>query len=1134
MTAFRLLQLVESRALLDPKSVVQLREQLASVQRSVTADELAKLLVKRGRLTEYQANSLLDDLRELARAEQAGVDLAADTESSLELLADSDEELIPLEAVPVAEPVAVEVDEQELESSETSPPIGELGALGDEAEFVGGAASTSGNRFNIKSLFARKQGWQRGGRGPNFLLVGSGALVLLSLLGGLIYFFLTRESGDALFEAAQEAYSAQAYDNAIKNYDSFLRKFSRHPSYSLAKVRRELSLIRKPVETADWDRAIDQFESGLENMKPEPAFREVQPELAGILPTIFDGFATQADAATGADEKEQQLGLAAKVYAQIEDPTTLPGSQRQSIELSLKDTQKLIAKVERDITRERSLDDALVDISKAVGVNNTMKAYAVHKMLIDQYPGLRSNSALVQQMGQIAEAEKNAVVVLDSGLKATASDYPLQIPNRVLVARRRGAEGTGVPGQVFAMAHGALYGLSADSGKTLWRRWLGFESMGSPVTLGVGQSTDVIMFDAARQELLRLDGPTGTLQWRLEVAEACAQPVVRGQILLAMRSGKLMSVDPQSGKVGRVANLPQPITSPPLVAGERGTIYQAGDHSSLYVFDGESLQCQAVYSTGHRAGTVTVAPILIGRYLLVAERSGANYTMLQPILLDDRGLAVEMGGDANVLRLDGYVVDSLRLSETSAVLTTDLGATYIVAADSTDAEQQLRVIAATAPSGASASPSYSAIVDGQVLVAGRGLERFEFQSANGSLVSRWTFSEPSIHVAAPLQRGKAWFIQYKRPASQAVRVLAFTWSGAGPSELVSKWSVDLGAAPAGPALFDKAARGVIAVANDASGWKVDAAAMKAKSQDIAFAELPGRTVFEWSGRTDNGITVYAARDGRKSYLLYDPTNRGSKLQRNDLQISAKRLACPLAVVGDRMIACDDSGSVHLIEPKSGKPLAKPYRHNSQLDATVDWVQPTALPDGSIVVATREGLFGLLAVNDGRLESKLSQSHETSLQSGLVSLADHVFVIGRSGSVTSLLCLNGNDLAIIESTPLDGPCNAGPFVVGDSVVCVVDKQLFAFDTNGQRLWTSELPDTPLVGAPAIDRSGWICASQAGRLWRVDAETGATLPWKAGSQQATFDAGEPLGATPLVMGSRLILIGRDCTLFILSLE
>ena len=1153
MSGLQLIELAEKRGLLDPQVVNDLRQKLRAKGDSVTAKEVAQHLVKRGRLTQFQADGLLDNVRLVAEAAAEGVDLLGDTEdaievSELELIDEAEAAtLTPLEAEPIRTgppPLASTAEAVDDLAAALNPdtaaavPTADVDKAKAVVQPGPGEVPADQPSRSLKSLFVRQQGWrQRKRGGPSMIMLGAGALVLLSVLGLFLFFFLTRETGDEYFQAAEQDYQAESYENAIKKYDLFTAKFRKHPKYSLAMVRSQLARMRQPVQAGNWDRAWQAVGRGLSAIQDEPAFDQAAPELAGVLPAIYAGFAHRAAATESIEEKQQQVDLAAEVLALIKKPEVLPGSQRRAIELRLREVQKDLDVVERTIARQRGLEAAISAIQDAVGQRDTVKAYALHKQLLSRFPGLRANQQLATVVRSIAEREKDAVVVSDGRAQATTEDDRSPGGQRVLLAKRRLQAKTDATGQLFSFANGALYGLAADNGRVLWRRHIGLAAVGMPGTLGSGDGQDVLITDRQKQHVLRLDGDNGQLVWRLALDEPVTDPVVAlDRVYVSLASGKLLSIDPLTGNVLRVASLPQPLYSPPQVDAARGVLYLAGNHSSVFVFDAESLECLGVYATGHPEGSLVVAPIVVGNHLLLAERSGTDFTRLIPLARNDNGLIRAADSWPEAVRIEGHVSSAVPISENAVLLATRAGAAFIVASEGRTRSGDIRIAARSPVTSSSPAPFFGLPLGDTVLLAGRGLERFEYQPANGTLVSRWALAEPSLHVAAPERRGNTLFVQYKRPTSQAVRVAALAIDDQ-QAQPQAQWSVDLGSAPAGPPMVDKRSRSIVVVSRDSGAWELGSRSFQSGRQDEAAADLPGRTQFLGGEPLGEGARFFAATDQGSGYLIYDSAQPGTHLLRRDVRLPAQQLACRLVAAGDELIACTRSGLVYLIDPLSGKPAGTPFQPKLRLGAQVNWLPPAHLADERIVVGTAGGKFRLLKREAGdapRLTSVVSRIHDGQYVGGMMAAADHVVVTRRRGHQHELVFLRAADLECVAAVPLEGTLAAGPFLVDTLVVCATDdKRLLAFSAQGQPVWSVPLPAGPLAGAPVAAGDTWFCADVNGHVWRLDADSGQPRKWSAGSDDELHYLGEPLGSRPVLTSSRLFVLGRDCTLLMVAL-
>ena len=147
-------------------------------------------------------------------------------------------------------------------------------------------------------------------------------------------------------------------------------------------------------------------------------------------------------------------------------------------------------------------------------------------------------------------------------------------------------------GQVaLAAVDGAVYGLDAATGKVLWRRFVGFDA--NPQAAGL--SADAACRRARQRRpagrygrttnCCGVEGATGRLRWRHAVGEPFdAYPVVADdRILVATRSGKLITIAAESGDSAGYVQLPQGLRVAPVVDPRRSMAYQVADHTNLFV-----------------------------------------------------------------------------------------------------------------------------------------------------------------------------------------------------------------------------------------------------------------------------------------------------------------------------------------------------------------------------------------------------------------------------------------------------------------------------------------------------------------------------------------------------------------------
>ena len=178
------------------------------------------------------------------------------------------------------------------------------------------------------------------------------------------------------------------------------------------------------------------------------------------------------------------------------------------------------------------------------------------------------------------------------------------------------------------MIEGAVYALELNTGKVLWRRYVGHETQILPIPVSRDPAADVLITDSRSNELYRLEATTGKVRWRLPIGEPFHSPTLAEEkLLIATSSGKLLDVNLASGASDRRLILPQKLTVPPAYDAKNNRFLQLGEHSTLFVIN-SSLACEETYYVGHKAGSIIVPPVLALEHLLIVESPADDHSFL--------------------------------------------------------------------------------------------------------------------------------------------------------------------------------------------------------------------------------------------------------------------------------------------------------------------------------------------------------------------------------------------------------------------------------------------------------------------------------------------------------------------------
>ena len=1213
--ADRFLSVLQERDLLPAKLIDGLRTQVTQSKKPVPAEAVAKRLIEAGQLTPALAERLLAAGSEEVSApvepetkkaddrpahSEGHVPCPTDGTASPAEEEDDDLQLAPLDdgpgrrfkpAVPKA-PARETTPKTPAQQPSPKPPPQVIGAgqppppppanapvslldedrtpgQGDSAGTAGrepldgmmGGAALDAAAGGPLLVTPGGKGWRRlfwprrpTGRKANvwdspLLLVGGGILLLLVfMLIGLV-FVLGRQTGNEALRLANADYDNGSYSQAIHKYNQYLEKFGSHHGVSLARVNRGLAQLRQVTlkGTSDWPAAFQVAKGVLEKISLEKEeFPRAQGDVSGVLLTIARGLAAQArenpDPAL-VEKTRETLALMRKYVP----PSPLPVREMSEIEASL-------ALTEREIARDYRLAEAIAEMKQQVGQGNTQQAYAIRKALLKDYPLLADDEQLGPTLIEISRAQQQAVETVQKEQPAKKDQPATPLLATVAVARRVGAgSAPDAAGRVvFALAGGAAYGLDAESGRVLWRRFVGFDANGRrpsfpPTPTRPEPGSDVLLLDAVGNELLRVEADSGRVRWRHAIGEPLdAHPVIAGgQILVATRSGKLVKIDAAEGSSSGYIQLPQALRVAPAVDLRRLLIFQVADHSNLFVLALADGQCKQVVHLGHELGTITAPPVVVGRFLLVVVNDRAQDSALRVLSIEEGEQGPSLK-PVQRIRLKGHVDAPLAVDvrRGRVLAATDLGSANLFEVSGTDATRPVRVAAETAAADVTGLICFPVMQTDHVWIAGYELTKYYIELSRRRLVPKRIGSQSGAAQQPPVTIGQTIFHVRRGPAvppaagdavppaaGDAVPPAAVD---AVPGVLVSAvdmdegrplWETHLAVPLATEPIVDPAGKEITAVTSMGGVYRLDAAALKGQSVlDEPEVAPEANRIGQPVGRVipfGGGLLVITTPENPDEVAVFDPTQQEKQLRRLKLPGT---LACPPIAFAGGLLAPCQVGQVFLIDLRSGAKRAEPFQPRLQSGVQLSWRLPAAAGERAAVLA--DGHTGLyrLEIEDQPKPNLLARNHR-ELSKPIVSpvavVSDVAYAVDAAG-VLNVFKLPELTPAKHQELLLSGRCVWGPRRVGEHVMLWTDdEKLLCLNGNGELLWQIKLPYGPPAGTPLSTGGHYILAAVGGVVWRVDARSGEEL--------GKIETGRPLGTGPVLLGKQLLLGGRDGSLY-----
>lgn len=964
---------------------------------------------------------------------------------------------------------------------------------------------------------ARKNVWD-----SPLLLVGGGLLGVITIAFAVLLYSFTFGTAAELFNKAEEEYRNGTYSTAVTLYDEFLDRYESDKNASLARVRRGMARLRQVADGGKQPRqSLEIAQQVLPQIENEEKFGEARPELASILPDIADGFAIQAAQAADIARKEELVKLAGEALKLINNPSYLPASLRKDRENRIAGILDKLQLAQRSIDQDRDLQTAIGEIRSAAEQGNAQQAYLVRDNLVRTYPALEVNPQLVAAIQSVGEKERQLVRVTEGG-PAAKTDDPPGASAKVLVALREGPAAAATAGKpVFVLVEGAAYGLDSASGRVRWRRFVGYESLIPPVALpaaGADAAADALVVDSRSRELMRLNGTTGQLVWRQALDEPPTAPQVAGErIIVTTTAGRIVAIDAATGSVAASAQLPQAATVPSASGSSQSRLLQLGEHSTLFVLDGQTLGCTETVYLGHKAGAIFVPPAAVLDQVLVVESPADDYSLLRVLSPDAKTRRLTAFG--RPIRLKGRVLTPLAVKGRRVALITDLGQIAVYEVDASNPQQPVRQLAGQDASESAPLLSHILFDGNRLWTAGKRCALFDVQAAVQQLSRKWAVNQDDAFIG-PLSLEGDLLVHVRRPLGGAAVLVEGVQAGSGQAA----WTTHL-ASPIVALAVSESRKTVDVLTGEGRLFSLASDQLRAGYVDSpSFAPPPG---------SGPAILPEASLSADASQLLWTESLPGGRVYSYNVASGGSPSGQPLPagaqaatapqLLGNRVLVPLSNGSVVLLEPESAAPSVQPFLPPLEPSNLPLWTRPAvnATGDGFLISDGRGQVYSVVLKTQPQphLASAAAATTDGPVASALVQAGTTCFGVLRTGSGDALAGFDLQGQPVFEPIALGGRWQAGPFAAGGLVLLAAEPDgLICFDGGGKLRWQHPLTAGPLAGAPvALPDGDLLVVHQSGAVRRIDPASGAEL--------AATSVQEPLFGAARILGQSVFLAGSD---------
>lgn len=1148
---------IEASNLVSDEVVDELRQRLEKSKQPVDLKSAVKWLVQKEHITSEQGRRLIsrvggagtaaqpaarsappDDDFKLADEEPAAAPPAKASPSRAPAAKapemDDDLELFPLDdAAQAAEPARAAAPPPSSKPSSprwagTPKPAAPRRPRPAEPVYDAGADADIFDAATVQGGFAEEvptaQRERRQPPGPQrsiwdspLLLTVGGALLLLTIVGGVLYWRIGRLSGEEEYRQAKELYDSGSHTQAIDKFDKFIIGFPDDPKVSIARVQRGMARMRQAVEGArDYSKTLATAKQILAEISSEEQFGEAQGELKALLPRIAEGLAKQAAAKPDQkliDEGEETLKLVEKYVRKSLRPEQQLTDVRASLELT-----------KRSMGRDQALADAVAGIQKAIADGSPQAAYKIRKDLLKQYPRLAGNEDLQQAVLSLSKAEQQAVAYKPEPRQASPPDAQSPVEAEVVMSNRQGRDAPGVNGRLVEMlAGGAVYSFEADTGKVLWRRFVGYDTTYVPRPVGVDPGSDLLVVDAQRNEVLRVERRTGALRWRYAVGEQFdAHPVLaRDHVWVATRQGKLVRIELETGNSPGYVDLPQGMRVGPAFDSRGQTCFQLGEHSNLFSLSAQTFQCQEVLYLGHEPEGVHVPPLVVSPYIFVAVDEGAHDSLLHVLIADENGAQIRQA--QSPITLAGHLLSPLEAAGRTLVAATDRGALYSFEINPPDPGPPLVKVADTPAEDRAPLVRFPLLKDTQLWVAGLGVTKYDVQASRGKLDPRWVKDESDVFLEQPRVIGDVLF--HARRQENQPEVIVGAMSANDGSRY---WETRVAAPPAGAPMTD-AKSGRMLLFNRGGALFELAPDVLAKNGVRNAAASPADFKESFSGAV--GATPLAGGGAVISSTTIGPralvATQADKLHWLPLP---DPLGAPAIGFQGGVLAPGRLGQVLLLDAESGMSLVQPFQPRLERGAEFRWTEPVVLNEREVLLSDGQSKLyriGTVAKPEPHLAALAEAKLQGPITAPLAVAGKTAFAVDGQGELIGFAVGDAgtNSLSAGKSWPLSPAVAWGPYAAGSQVlVATTDGRLLCISERQEMRWQVELKHGPLSGTPLAVDDALLLTTKSGQVCR--------LKLASGEETGAIDVGEPIAAGPVAFGRRLLLAAKGGALLVVA--
>jgi outer membrane protein assembly factor BamB len=929
-------------------------------------------------------------------------------------------------------------------------------------------------------------------------------LVVAALLG---FWAWSPPSSDDILKAAKDAEANKNYPEAIAQYDKFLKNYPANERAAEVVMRQRLDELRKASQDAsssgDWTKAYEVASKLVADKAKDRAFLDMQLEAGETVGTVGIGLAQQSEQQPTAKIVDDARRVAYMLQMNWSDETR-PKTMIDEINHRLESGDRVVS-------RRNDLKTTLEAVKDAIERGDLPAAYLARNQAVERFPELIDDPELAKVFDQVSDKLRQQVMYTETKQAAATDERPSDVLGSLPLAVQP-TQGMleESKGKVIVVAvNGGVFGLDGRTGQVLWRRALVQDAaLPIPPVILQNNDDDVILTDAANNEVQRLEAKTGRLLWRQAIAKPLAAgpiiavPVPDGnRLLVVTQDQKMVVLDLVRGDVRGLIDLPQPVRLPPVVDAKTGYVFLTAETANLYVLLGTA--CRQVLHLGQDPGTIAALPLVApsgeSGSLLIAINGKKQDATLELLAICDPEANPPQPAIKLVTRLKikGRVEAPLQTIGRDALVVTAEGGLQQYKLNP-KGDNPLELVAEMPALSETRLARWPMVYERHIWVADRQLAEYEAPSEHGRIVPKEVTDAGSLFNEAPAIIPGGMSYVRKRPGMPGVIVAAVEWKQRTP-----RWQTWLGVPLAGEPLkvgFNKAANAGKLLAFTASGGMFrfppgDVQGLRAGPQAELMVESqtlaqPIRYVTALA----DGMAALSSGSGSQQIALYDPKESSHRF--HTMVAPSGMSSAPAGFGGGLLVPCMN-GSVYLFNCQTLGELAAALPPPIEGLTNWAWQTPQIIDDKSVLLCDGDRRLFVVQVAAPpktqsadadvgvSLKAVFQATANSAFASAVTVLRQHAYAVDAEGSVQAYSL---PDLAPSHRGSLAGhKCVWGPRRAGSLMLLATDAgRLYAFDEEHEAWHVSlpeSLPGSLPVGEPMAAAADITLSLANGTLWRI---------------------------------------------------